>query len=603
MKTRRLTLLGEVVSPFILFVSLVTLPLEREVWTTAAMFPDREDTFEFTNNETEEAYDLHIDWSRQVNVKQMTPFKKQKGSGTNKTDLSNGVVKPTEKASVTVTWDGTAPTVKQWWWTKQSGDRLGKVKTGNPTTPRAQVTPSSTTRDGLRVVTFDTLQGRVIVNLPDDMRAGDTISGTVVAEPKGQTPEERARNMAIWSGYVIEVQPPRNPDGTSNPKVRAEVTAPIPLLRVTLPPSSTLTPPLKSVSSANSSGLGITLTNTTGSFTTGGTTTVPIEMISLSLQSVEPLKVPQLPSIGQQGRPIEIIGPFDGNITNTRLMYGPAGSSIQDFEKNTENVTGGFGLLQPLAESPRKCVLAAPTNVTGPIELYLKEGNKETKGTFRDVGVNLTAPKTSLLKGESTELHVEVNGLQGITEPIPLHLTKGGVVTMQGGDVQTIRISPSDVNAYGTYTTTRTITGVQAGAWNSTATVVVFNVCLQDDKTGDRLQFNSTTGDYIFCVFPSVVAGDPGRVNISWYGTTTPDTGSVGWSGCIITLQHNSTDGRVTAQTDRCTQTGSATVQPASSKITFTITDRDMRNNTCTCGGGPGPSKADSEKVVRLRTN
>ena len=302
-------------------------------------------------------------------------------------------------------------------------------------------------------------------------------------------------------------------------------------------------------------------------------------MVSLSLQSVAPLKVPQLPSIGQQGRPIEIIGPFDGNSSNTTLNW--TRTPIQDFEKNTENVSGGFGLI---AESPRKAVFRAPTNVTGPIEINLKEGNKETKGTFRNVGVNLTAPKTNLLKGESTELHVEVNGLQGITEPVPLHLTKGGVVTMQGGDVQTMSIKPAEVQSNGTFTTTRTITGVQTGAWNATATIVVFDFCLQDEKTGDLLQWNSTTGDYRFCnVFPTVAAGDPGRVNVSWYGVTTPDTGSVGWSGCTITLQHNSTDGRVKAEVDRCTQTGSATVQPASSKTTFTITDRDMRNNTCTC--------------------
>src|SRR5260370_23864088 len=113
--------------------------------------------------------------------------------------------------------------------------------------------------------------------------------------------------MAELNGYVIEVQPPKNRDGTSNPKVKVEITAPNQYqVRVTLPPSSPSTPPLTNVSSANSSGLGITLTNTTGSSTVGGTTTVPIEMVSLSLQSVAPLTVPQLPTIGQQGRPIEI---------------------------------------------------------------------------------------------------------------------------------------------------------------------------------------------------------------------------------------------------------------------------------------------------------
>jgi len=443
-------------------------------------------------------------------------------------------------------------------------------------TQKAPSKDSSTveTANGLTVVTFALDPGTIIVNLPDDMRAGDTISGTVVAEPKGQTPEERARNMTVLSGYVVEVQPPKNRDGTSNPKVTitAQVTAAPGPFTFTLPPSSQPNFQRYELTASIKTDLGRLVFGTD----------IPVDEISeRSLSSLRPHSVEnhiyQLPTIGQQGQPIVITGPFDGNSSNTMFKW-----CINLTPACGRNPSTG-GVIAPLAESPRKLVFAAPINVTGPIEVQLKEGNTETKGTYRNVGVNLTAPKTSLMKGESTELHVEVNGLQGITQPIPLHLTKGGVVTMQGGGVQTIRIPPSDVNANGTYTTTRTITGVQAGVWNATATVVVFDVCLQDDKTGNRLQFNSTSGDYIFCVFPTVVAGDPGRVNIPWYGITTPDTGSVGWSGCTITLQHNSTDGRVTAQLDKCTQAGSATVQPASSKITFTITDRDTRNNTCAC--------------------
>lgn len=124
-----------VVSPFILFVSLAALPLAGKSWTPTAMFPESENTFEFTNNETEDAYDLHIHWSRAVKVKQVKPFKKKERSGTSRTDLSNGVVKRAGKASVTVSWDGSGePEVKEWWWTKNNGDRLGEIKTGNPTT-------------------------------------------------------------------------------------------------------------------------------------------------------------------------------------------------------------------------------------------------------------------------------------------------------------------------------------------------------------------------------------------------------------------------------------------------------------------------------------
>ena len=47
---------------------------------------------------------------------------------------------------------------------------------------------------GLHTVIFETQEGKIKVNLPDDMAAGDTFSGTVIAEPSGNTTEERENN-------------------------------------------------------------------------------------------------------------------------------------------------------------------------------------------------------------------------------------------------------------------------------------------------------------------------------------------------------------------------------------------------------------------------
>jgi hypothetical protein len=485
------------------------------------------------------------------------------------------------------------------------------------------------TAGGLTVVTFTVDPGKIIVNLPDDLRAGDTISGTVVAEPKGQTPEERAKNMLELNGYVIELETPKKPDGTPNPKTKAAVTAPIPQLRITLPPGGGSTPPVANVS-GSSGGRGTTVTNSSGlstigtyfqgyyltaSITTdiGGLvfgTAIPVEEVPLSSlkpQSVEN-HIYELPAIGQQGRPIVITGPFDGNSSNTTLNW-----CINLTPACEQNPSTG-GVIAPLAESPRKAVFHAPANVSGPMDISLKEGAKETKGTFRNVGVNLTAPKTRLLKGESTELKVEVQGLQGITQPVPLHLTKGGVVTMQGGDMQTMSIKPAEVQSNGTFATTRTITGVQSGVWNATATVVVFDVCLQDDNNGNAIIFSSETGDYVFCQTrtpSSVTVGGtdvkqppspantpiPGPAGIEVVnpgGLSAPrfrgfiyneplNIGTIWRNGCTIDLKEDTSDRHVQAHADRCTQSGSATVQLGPLKPRFTITDRDTRNNTCAC--------------------
>jgi hypothetical protein len=268
-----------------------------------------------------------------------------------------------------------------------------------------------------------------------------------------------------------------------------------------------------------------------------------------------------------------ITGPFDGNSDNTIVKVGG------------QPVT-------PLAESPRRVVVESPTNVIGPVELSVKEGDKETKGTYRNVGVNLTAPKTSLQKGESTTLKVEVSGLQGITEPIPLHLTKGGVVTMQGGDVQTISINPPDVQSTGIFTTTRTITGVQTGVWIATATVVVFDVCLQDDYNGNSIVLNRDTGDYIFCAGGRALVGaypiSPGPIVFSGRVTLALGSGedaSLIMNKSTITFDQKADDRQVLINLSAGSfpPSGSATVQTTNPKRTFTITDRDTRNNTCAC--------------------
>jgi len=66
---------------------------------------------------------------------------------------------------------------------------------------------------GLHTVTFDTLQGTVTINLPDDLAAGDSISGTVIAEAKGKTETERQQNQDQLNGLVVEFDKQQTPAG------------------------------------------------------------------------------------------------------------------------------------------------------------------------------------------------------------------------------------------------------------------------------------------------------------------------------------------------------------------------------------------------------
>ncbi len=383
------------------------------------------------------------------------------------------------------------------------------------------------TAGGLRTVTFDTLEGRVIVNLPDDMRAGDTISGTVVAEPKGQAEEERTKHMAAMGVRRVKVATAAKADGTSDLNVDVPVTATTRAFTFKLPPASTPSPAPPNVSSSKSGALGITLTHISGPLSTGPTQTIPIEIVSLSLQSAAPVTVHQLPTLGQQGRPIEIPGPFDGDSANTSLHWLRPRSTVPDFEKNTENVSGGFGLIdgKPIAESPRKAVFIAPTNVTGPVEITLKEGNKETKGTYRNVGAKLTAPKTTLSSRERTTLTIDISGLQGIKEPVPLTLIARGVITMRGGNVQKLVIQPSQVRADGRYIATRDVTGDKAGVWSATVTVVTLRPVAPAALGKATVVFVDILDDAVVIRFPdgTTVTNSNGAERVEKDGKTIAD--------------------------------------------------------------------------------
>ena len=513
--------------------------------------------------------------------------------------------------------------------------------------PAEAATSNVTTNGGLTVVTFQTNPGNIRVYLPDDMRAGDTIAGTVVAEPNGQTKEERARNRSALNQYEVMIANSRpgaidfilklfrKKTTTANTKTGSTIDFSEPCACpfgfgfggsgqfVTVEQAAS-TPAGAAVPATCVEGCpaflayGSVLDNASGDATTveaqysKALTETQVQQIYQTKETETPASEPKpnefrLPSVGQQGRRIEIFGPFDGNASNTTLRFGPSGSKMPDFEKGPENVSGGFGLIRPLAESPRKIVFESPTNFTGPAEIAVKEGNTETKGTFRNVGVQLSAPKTNLMRGERTTLTVEVRGLEGIKEDVPLQLDSKGVITMDGGNFQNLLIKPQEVTKDGRYTTTRAITGQQAGGFNVTATVIVrqFDFCLQDDSDPNRLfHFNSFTGDYLFaCGGGSCrpggstggtqtedTAGKPGGTTQPG-GTGTPPvvpptglsltgTGRPTMKGCIITLSHNAPDRRIFARLDTCTKTGEANVQTESPKTNVNITDKNVTDNT-----------------------
>jgi hypothetical protein len=122
--------------------------------------------------------------------------------------------------------------------------------------------------------------------------------------------------------------------------------------------------------------------------------------------------------------------------------------------------------------------------------------------------------------------------------------------------------------ALGVTTVTCTATDGSGNTATCSFTVSVFDVCIQDDSNpGTVILLNSTTGAYRFCC----------------NGSTYTGTGIVTKKGNVVTLDHTMATRKVYAKVDRGTYTGTGWIQQPPGTNLCSITDRDIRNNTCNC--------------------
>lgn len=281
-------------------------------------------------------------------------------------------------------------------------------------TAQPEVTAKEVDGGGLKTAVFNTPNGKISVNLPDDMAAEDTISGTVVAEATGNTPEEKAKNEDEISGYVVEVAKAEEvPPVEVAQKVEKPKKKKAPVCTKDKPDFTCLIPPAIGA-------ISLILRAPNGKKV--------CETPMTCLPTPPPQSCPPgeccMPTVGSCGRPVAIKGPCDGKFANT-------------------NVKIGGETAKPLAESPRQQIVKSPKNVVGPTTIERKEGNSVATGKFTNLKVKLAAAKTGLKKGESTTITVTVEGLEGISTPVNLHIVNRAedVIEMDGGNDQKIRLN------------------------------------------------------------------------------------------------------------------------------------------------------------------
>ena len=312
------------------------------------------------------------------------------------------------------------------------------------------------TADGLHEARFQTPEGVVLVRLPGDMGAGDTISGTVENYGSGPDPSEKNRNVTLLGeSYRIGVEtgvfPSKQDRSDAYPS----------------PPAANGNP-----------AIALVLKNRSGA---------PVARVTVPVadrHSATPQKNCSIPGFAAAGKPIVITGPFDGRLDTTRLtVNGETPHELTDIPGVTEDVTGVILNLKqirvrfnrsfyPVAESPRALLLISDAGQSGKCQLKISEGNLESACLAHLLGIELTADKMALLKGETTLVHLIVRGLLDIRGPVDIHLENfSNTIKLEGGNSQDFTIAPRDAPLSGEISFTRTATGISAGDWSMSATL------------------------------------------------------------------------------------------------------------------------------------
>ncbi|PYP83366.1 MAG: hypothetical protein DMF61_23535 [Blastocatellia bacterium AA13] len=250
-------------------------------------------------------------------------------------------------------------------------------------------------------------------------------------------------------------------------------------------------------------------------------------------------------------------------------------------------------------------------NTTGAIT----SSNGGTGTTSNTATITVVAPPvimkafsspTILLNGTATlsftisnpNLTVALTGV-GFTDALPAGLqvanppnatnTCGGAFTPAAGDT-TLTYTGGSIAPNSSCTISVVVTATAAGIKNNitsavtsanggtglpsnTATISTFDVCLQDDNDpGLILQYNSTSGDYLF-----TRCGKKGFTVLGQGNISSP-------MFCQRNLADSRPDRLITTTYDSCAKTGSASVRITRNGITTTYTINDHRTDDNSCG-------------------
>ena len=246
-------------------------------------------------------------------------------------------------------------------------------------------------------------EGRIAINLPDDLAPGGRFTATVARAP-------RNGGAARLNGLSVEM-----------PALRA---GPLPDRFEFLVDGNTPRTIRVEVREIESGAL-------------LGEAAVPV-------RTAAPESVEALPTVGEIGSPVRVRGSFDGSMANTAAVV-----------RGRETVL--------LAESPRQLVLDTPDAPLGLGDIVVREEERVLRGPFRVVSITVTPAPGPVPADARRTLDVQVAGLAELEAPLPLRISVSGPMTVAGGREQRLEIRPANVLADGRWGLARTMMAVDSG--------------------------------------------------------------------------------------------------------------------------------------------
>ncbi|MBI5857445.1 MAG: hypothetical protein HZB42_07320 [Sphingobacteriales bacterium] len=289
-----------------------------------------------------------------------------------------------------------------------------------------------TSQKGLTTAVFPTQHGNVKVYLPDDIRAGDMISGTVIAEPNGNNSRQIDKSLVELKKYTIRFNNEKFPVGNEDGRFSFIAHTDRQFLQAIemrhVSGQNIFSLPVPSIPAAKKD-----------SVPKGGSGGAdPRDYVIWQNSANEGQNEVNrciTPTHALTAAPMQIMGPFDGNASNTQCSL------------NNQPV-------QVLAESPGQCQVQYPANGQGVQTMQINEnGQQLCSKQISGVDMVVTTGDLDLRKGQNTFIDVKLLHLERLPDKATLTITNTtpNVVTMTNGNVQVIPIWPPPDSANGTF--------------------------------------------------------------------------------------------------------------------------------------------------------